>query len=55
MAVSDEISTYHDVVAAGQIDCGFALRVLSVEEMIIFDGDVMRLIELDQIKTVVVL
>ena len=55
MTVSDEISTYHYVVAARQIDRRLALVILTVEEIVVFYRDVMRLIELNQIETIVVL
>ena len=55
MTIANQVASHHNIVAQGQIDCRFALIVLAVEEFIVFDRDVMRLIELDQIQPVVIL
>ena len=55
MTVANQVSPHDHVVNARQIDSRFSLIVLAVEKLVVFDRDVMRLIELDQIQSIVIL
>ena len=55
MTVSDQVTTNDYVVATGKIDGRLALKILAVEELTVFDRDVVCLIKLDQVKPVIVL
>src|ERR1041384_4197808 len=55
MTITNQVPAYDDVVRTRQIDRRFTLIVLAVEELVVFDRDVMRLVKLDQVQPVVVL
>src|SRR5215813_5055513 len=55
MTVANEVPAHYHIVTARQIYRRLALIVLTVEKLVIFDSDVMGLIELDQIQSIVIL
>src|SRR5262245_16510014 len=55
MTIANEIPAHNNIVTARQVYRGLALKILAVEKLIIFDPDVMSLIELDQVQSIVIL
>ena len=47
VTIPDQVTSHHHIVAARQVNRWLALIILAVEEFIVFDRDVMRLVELD--------
>src|ERR1051326_233552 len=55
MTIPNQIAPHDHIVTARQIYRRFTLVVLTVEELVVLDRDVMRLVELDQVQTVIIL
>ena len=55
MAVANKIPPHDHVVHARKINRRFALIVLAFKQFVVFNCDVMRLVEFDQVQTIIVL